>query len=79
MVVDWANGRNNIKAPQLQHLLAEIQNLKAQIGRITYAHIYRELNKEAYTLSKHALSFHPGTMEIDKVLNGLTSIHYEAI
>ena len=52
MVVDWANGRNNIRAPLLQHLLTEIQNLKDQIGRISCAHIYRELNEEADILSK---------------------------
>ena len=60
MVVDWENRRNNIRAPHLQHLLAEIQKLKAQFGRISFAHIYRELSEEADTLSKQALTFQPG-------------------
>ena len=68
MVVDWENGRNNIRAPHLQHLLVEIQNFKAQIGRISYVHIYRELNEEANTLSKQDLSLQPGMMEIEESL-----------
>ena len=79
MVVELVNGRNNIRAPHLQHLLIEIHNMKGQIGRISCAHIYRELNEEAYTLSKQALAFHPGMMEIEEVSNGLTTLHYEAI
>ena len=79
MAIDWENGRNNIRAPHLQHLLVEIQNFKAQIGRISYVHIYRELNEEADTLSKQALAFHPRMMEIEEVSNGILALHYEAI
>ena len=75
MVVEWENGRNNIKAPHLQDLLAEVWNLKAQFGRITFAHIYRELNKEADTLLKQALAFQPGMMEIEEASNGLKTVH----
>ena len=79
MVVNWANGRNNTRSPHLQQLLAEIPNLKAQIGMIYCAHIYRELNEEADTLSKQALAFQLGMMEIEEVSNGLTTLHYKAI
>ena len=52
VVVDWENGKNIIQAPHLQHLLAEIQTLKSMFKRISFAHIYRELNAEADSLSK---------------------------
>ena len=52
MVIDWENGKKNIRAPHLQHLLDEIQNLKDHFGGGIFSHIYRELNSEADTLSK---------------------------
>ena len=40
VVVDWANEKNTIRAPHLQHLLAEIQTLKTYFKRISFGHIY---------------------------------------
>ena len=79
MVIDWENGRKNIRAPHIQHLLADIQSLKIQFVRIAFAHIYRELNEEADTLSKQALAFQPGMMEIEEITNGLSALQYESI
>ena len=63
VVVDWENEKNNIRAPHLQHLLAEIQTLKIYFRRISFGHIYRELNTEAYSLSKQALAYQPRLLE----------------
>ena len=79
VVVDWENGRNTIRVPHLHHLLAEIQNLKAIFRRISFAHIYRELNEEAEFLSKQALSYQPGLMEIEEVAEGITTLRCEMI
>lgn len=79
IVVDWLNSRNNIRVPHLQHLLAELQILKSQFGRISFAHTYKELNLEADTLSKQALAYQPGMLEIEEVIDGLSTLHYETI
>ena len=73
VVVDWAKfGRNTIRVPHLQHLLVEIHNLKAMFRRISFAHIYRELNEEVEFLSKQALAYQPRLMEIEEVVEGIT-------
>ena len=50
VVVDWANEKNTIRAPHLQHLLAEIQTLKTSFRGIYSGHAYQELNMEADAL-----------------------------
>ena len=77
MVIEWENGKNAIKAPNLQHLLAKIQNLKDKFGGIVFSHIYREMNIEAYTLSKQALDFQPRIMEIEEISSGHSTLYYE--
>ena len=79
VVVDWANGKNIIRAPHLQHLLAEIQTLKSMFKRISFAHIYRELNAEVYSLSKQALAYQLGLMETEEVAEGISTYRYETI
>ena len=79
VVVDWENGKNTIRAPHLQHLLAEIQELKSKFRRISFVHIYRELNAEADSLSKQALAYQPGLMETEEVAEGTSTYRYETI
>ena len=71
VVVDWENGKNIIRAPHLQHLLAEIQELKAKFRRISFSHIYQELNAEVYSLSKQALAYQPIDMKRYKKLEAI--------
>ena len=78
-MIDWENGRNTICVPYLQHLLTEIQNLKALFRRISFAHIYREVNEEADSLSKQALAYQPGLMEIEETTEGTSKISFEMI
>ena len=42
-------------------------------------HIYRELNEEADSLSKHALAYQPRLMDIEEVVEGVSNLRYEAI
>ena len=79
VVVDWANEKNSIRAPHLQHLLVEIQTLKTSFRRISFGHIYRELNMEADALSKQALAYQPGLMETEEVSDGISAFHYETL
>ena len=79
VVIDWANEQNNIRAPHLQHLLTEIQSLKSSFRRISFGHFYRELNMEADSLSKQALAYHPGLIEIEEVEEGILAFHYETL
>ena len=78
-VIDWKNGSNNIRVPYLQHLLTEIQNLKTLFRRISFAHIYREVNEEADSLSKQALAYQPWLMEIEEIVEGTSKISFEMI
>ena len=70
MVIDWVNGKKKIKAPHLQYLLKEIQALKPSFELVSFSHIYRELNSEAYTLSKLALAIQLGIIEVEEHANG---------
>ena len=79
VVVDWANEKNTIRAPHLQHFLAEIQTLKNSFRRISFGHVYRELNMEVDTLSKQALAYQPSLMETEEMLEGISTFHYETI
>ena len=54
-------------------------NFEALFRRISFAHIYRELNEEADTLSKQALAHEQGMLEIEEIVDGLSTPHYETI
>ena len=57
-----------------QTLLKEIRDQISNFESISFQHVYRELNVEAYTLSKLALTFPPGLMEVkDYVDNQLVN------
>ena len=79
VVIDWANEKSTIRAPHLQHLLAEIQTLKLSFIWISFGHVYRELNMEANALSKEALAYQPDLMETEEVLDGTSTMHYETL
>ena len=53
--MEWENNRIQIKSPHLQHLRAEIKRQIGMFGFISFNHVYRELNEEAYALSKSVL------------------------
>ena len=76
VAVDWANEKNTIRAP---HLLAKIQTLKTSFRRISFGHIYRELNMEADALSKQALAYQPSLMETEEVSEIILAFHCETI
>ena len=79
VVIDWENGRTNIQVPYLQHVLTKIQNLKTLFRRISFAHIYREVNEEADSLSKQALAYQPGIMEIEETATRTSRVSIEMI
>ena len=62
-VIEWAQGRNNIRSPHMQNLLRAIRSLQPSFEAIHFKHIYREFNTEADTLSKMALAIQPGIIE----------------
>ena len=60
-------------------MLAEIQSLKSSFRRISFGHVYRELNMEADSLSKQALAYQRGLLETEEVVEGVLAFHYETI
>ena len=69
MVVEWATGRIQINAPQIQHLLRTIKEKIGSFETISFKHIYMELNTEANKISKLALSLPPRLMEVEEKNN----------
>ena len=69
MTIDWANGKIQINAPHLQHLLKAIREKITTFETISFNHIYRELNSEANKLSKMALALPPSLMEVMEINN----------
>ena len=72
-MIDWVNGKNNIRTQHLHNLLKEIQAMKPSFESITFSHIYRELNTEVDTLSKLALAIQQGIIEGEEHINGQVS------
>ena len=47
LIVEQLNGRWKVKEPTLQKLFVQAFNSASQLKKVTYKHIYREINKEA--------------------------------
>ena len=62
-VIEWAQERNNIRAPHLQNLLRAIRSMLPFFAALNFNHVYREYNIEADTLSKQDLAIQPGIVE----------------
>ena len=67
MVIDWENGKMQIKALHLQHLPRVIKEQKVDFETISFTHIYRELNKDANKLSKLSLTLHPSLIKVREI------------
>ena len=76
LTIDWANGKLQINAPHLQHLLRAIKSQVERFDSLSFQHIYRELNEYADKLSKAALSLPPGIMLIKDYENNLLINQY---
>ena len=72
-MIDWVNGKNNIRAPHLHNMLKEIQALKPSFEAVTFSHIYKEINIQVGTLSKLALEIQPRIIEGEEFNSGQVS------
>jgi hypothetical protein len=52
------NGKRNMQNMTLSPIIKTIKDLKGTFSKISFHHIYRELNDSANELSKEALSLH---------------------
>jgi probable phosphoglycerate mutase len=55
LLVQQMKGVYRVKHPGLQPLYEEARSLVSQIGRVTFEHVRRELNKEADRLANEAM------------------------
>ena len=55
LLVKQMRGEYRVKNPGLQPLYEEARSLARQIGRVTFEHVRRELNKEADRLANEAM------------------------
>ena len=76
MTIDWENGKIKINAPHLQQLLKATREKISYFETMNFNRIYRELNSEAYKLSKMAPSLPPGLMEMKEISNENIENHY---
>ena len=75
IVIDWATGKNDIRAPHLQNLLMAIRALQTSFKEVHFKHIYREYNMEVDTLSKQALAIRSGIIE-GEIVTGSAITHF---
>ena len=78
-VIDWATGKNYIRAPHLQNLLKAIRALQPNFDAFHFNHIYREYNMEADTLSKQALAIQLGIIEGEIASGSIVTQFYSPI
>ena len=69
MTIDWENGKIQINAPHLQHLLKTIREQMESLESISFQHIYKELNSEVDKLCKMAFALPPGLTEVKEIVN----------
>ncbi len=55
LLIKQANGEYRVKNADLQLRFRELKGLEAQLGRVTYRHVRRELNKAADKLANQAM------------------------
>jgi len=55
LLVKQMNGQYRVKHPGLQPLYEDARRLTRQIGRVTFEHVRRELNREADRLANEAM------------------------
>jgi ribonuclease HI len=60
LVIDWINSKSNMQNMYLSSNMERIKELKGNLFKISFHHVYRELNVGADELSKEALSLHSG-------------------
>jgi ribonuclease HI len=70
IVIDWLNNRGTLQVTSLMGWLDRILELKNSFNIIRFAHIYREENGEADTLSKKALQMPEGKIHYNKWIDG---------
>ena len=76
LTIDWANGKLQINAPHLHHLLRAIKSQVESFDSLSFQHIYRELNQDADKLPKYALLLSQGIMLIKYYKNNLLINQY---
>lgn len=56
LIIKQMNGKYQVKSPNLVKLYEEAKNLVAQFEKVTFIHVYRNLNKRADELANLACS-----------------------
>ena len=72
IIFDWLKDRGKLQVASLMGWKDRIIKLKKSFREINYTHVYRELNKEAYSLSlsKKALTKIEGRIEYNLWVDG---------
>jgi hypothetical protein len=56
IIIEWLKDKDKLQIVSLMGWMDRINKLKNSFKEIHYTHVYRELNMEAYSLSKKALT-----------------------
>jgi ribonuclease HI len=70
IIIDWLKDRGKLQVASLMGWMDRIIKLKKSFREIYYTHVYRELNKEADSLSKKALTKTEGRIEYNLWVDG---------
>lgn len=63
VIINWALGKAQVKSLELNHWLENIKNMMNEFTWLSFNHVCRELNKEAYCLSKLDLGVMDGRIQ----------------
>ena len=66
VVIDWENGLHVIQVLELEHWIILIYEIMKDFAKISFQHVYRELNILVDTLSKRALGHMTGILYFEE-------------
>jgi ribonuclease HI len=71
VVIDWLNEKGRLQASAIECWKLRIKELIKNFQEISFAHIFREFNKEADFLSKQAIQEPEGRITFFKWVDGI--------
>jgi ribonuclease HI len=70
IIIDWINNVGSLQAISIECWKDEVKDLMNYFSVITFAHVYREENQDANTLSKKALTERIGVIIYNQWMDG---------
>jgi ribonuclease HI len=73
LVIKWMNNQLDVQNITLLSLAAQLKENSKQFVKISFAHVYRELNTIADALSKAGLALPVGQLRLEESIDGIST------